>query len=185
MTKRSKDFLKYFEDIRLNILYLCEELNFVPSEEQKKELIKFQQNSQSERPRTWTRLQLDRGKGNTTLTCIILIWTQFQEWEGQGVVVSSTLRGNRIWLDTFKNLIHGAKPAVKRLIHISRDGIKFYIGKRSSVIMINMKHPEQLDGLHSENMLVILEQSWDMLGSEMMRRVNLLTGGVGTSVVAT
>ncbi|MCP4897896.1 MAG: hypothetical protein GY906_13065 [bacterium] len=159
MGKFARQFEPLYRKWRGSIFEFIRAFNFEPTDQQAG-LLKLVQNAADGTGSKWIACKSGQGPGKTTISVFIGLWRAIRAIDAMTVVSAPTMRQVKdVWLAEARRRMETAHPLLKRFIDVTKS--KVVIGNRPDwgVKTVTATRPENAQGLHQDNMSVILEEA--------------------------
>ena len=161
MGKFARKFEPLYRKWRGSIFEFVRAFNFTPTAQQA-QLLEMVQKASDGTGNKWIACKSGQGPGKTTISVFIGMWRALRNKNGMTVVSAPTMRQVKdVWLAEARRQMANAHPLLKKLITVTKS--KVVMGDATTpdwgVKTVTATRPENAQGLHQENMSVILEEA--------------------------
>jgi phage terminase large subunit len=155
----TRNFDTFYRAVSENIFKFCEALNFTPTRQQAAVLEAVQKAVQGNGcPRI--AVKSGQGVGKTRLSAVIGLWFCFRRHNALTVVTAPSMRQCRtVWIEEARRVLDGADPMLQKFITITASKVQIAGKTKWGVETVTATRVENAQGLHAENMMVIVEEA--------------------------
>lgn len=154
MSRFERQFGPVYEAIRRDIFKFCALMNFRPTWQQAEVLALVQAGHKR------IAVKSGQGPGKTTCSVIVGIWRTLRHVDALTVVTAPTMRQAKgVWLSECRRLMEKADPALQRFIEVTKSTVQVAGRPDWGVRLVTATRAENAQGLHQDNLTVIVEEA--------------------------
>lgn len=154
MSRFARQFGPVYEAIRRDIFKFCALMNFRPTWQQAEVLALVQAGHKR------IAVKSGQGPGKTTCSVIVGLWRTLRHVDALTVVTAPTMRQAKgVWLSECRRLMEKADPALQRFIEVTKSSVQVAGRPDWGVRLVTATRAENAQGLHQDNLSVIVEEA--------------------------
>lgn len=158
MGRFARHFGPIYAAISDDIFKFCRALNFAPTWQQAEVLELVQ--------RGYKRIAVrsGQGPGKTTISVIVGLWRTFRHKDALTIVTAPTMRQAKRWISECRRILEKADASIKNFIEVTKSAVRFAGRDNWGIDLVTATKPENAQGIHEDNLTVIVEEASGVSG---------------------